>query len=149
SDYRVFRPMLQPALTASTLSLLRDRMDTFPTDALLAEAQQLFEERPRTFNELRAELLKRFPDADERAMGYSVRTHLPLIVVPGEHEWGFRADAEFEVADEWRGRMLEPDHQPHALALRYLAAFGPASAGDLQAWSGLRGTAAVLNELRT
>jgi Winged helix DNA-binding domain len=148
SDYRVFRPMLQPALTIGMRAILGDRTKSFPFDALLAEAQRLFEERPRTFIELRAELLKRFPDADERAMGYAVRTHLPLIVVPCEHEWGFRADAAFGLADEWRGRPLEPDDRPHALALRYLAAFGPASTRDLQAWSGFRGLASVLDELR-
>jgi hypothetical protein len=147
-DYLVFRPMLQPALSTGMRAVLGDRTQSFPWDALLTEAQRLFEERPRTFTDLRAELMTLFPAADERAMGYSVRTHLPLIVVPGEHEWGFRADTAFALAEEWRGRPLDSDDRPHALALRYLAAFGPASASDLQAWSGLRGITSVLNELR-
>jgi hypothetical protein len=147
-DYLAFRPMLQPALSQGMRSVLGDRAKGFPLDALLAEARRVFQEEPRTFTQVRAELVKIFPDADERAMGYAVRTHLPLIVSPGEHPWGFRADAPFALAEDRLGRPLEVDSRPHALALRYLAAFGPASTADLQAWSGLRSLAPVMSELR-
>jgi hypothetical protein len=68
--------------------------------------------------------------------------------MPGEQEWGYRADADFALVEGWLETLAETDARPHALVLRYLAAFGPASAGDVQAWSGLTGLAAVLNELR-
>lgn len=148
TDYAAFRPVLQPALTLGMRSILKDRLNSFPLDALITEARRLFAERSRTFAELREALLERFPDADERAMGYAVRTQLPLIVMPGEHEWGFRGVADFALAEGWLGQPLAADDRPHALLLRYLAAFGPASASDIQAWSGLRGLATVLNELR-
>jgi hypothetical protein len=147
-DYAAFRPALQPALSLGMRSILRDRVKSFDLDALLIEARGLFAERPRTFMEVRSALLELYPDADERAMGYAVRTHLPLILVPGEHEWAFPGDADFALADEWLDRPLETEGRPHALVLRYLAAFGPASATDIQAWSGLAGLTAVLNELR-
>jgi hypothetical protein len=147
-DYAAFRPALQPALTLGMRSILRDRVNSFEMDALLAEARRLFGERPRTFQELRAALLELFPEADERAMGYAVRTNLPLIIRPGEHEWGFHGDAEFALAEGWLDRPLESEERPHALVLRYLAAFGPASASDIQAWSGLAGLAPLLKELR-
>lgn len=148
ADLLAFRPVLQPALTRGMLSILRDRMKSFDLDALLAEARRLFEERPRTFTDLRTELLKRFPQGDERAMGYAVRTQLPLVVTPSEHPWAFRADPEFTLAENWLGEPLTTDDRPHALVLRYLAAFGPASTSDVQAWSGLQGLAPVLNDLR-
>jgi Winged helix DNA-binding domain len=147
-DYLAFRPVLQSALSRGMRAVLGDRAKSFPLNALLAEARQLYEERPQTFSDVRAALVEIFPDADERAMGYAVRTHLPLVVVPGEHEWGFRADAEFTLAEAWLGRSPEIDSGLHALVLRYLAAFGPASTTDVQAWSGLTGLAPVLNELR-
>src|SRR5262249_46694720 len=91
-DYAAFRPVLQPALSLGMRAILRDRVNSFNLDALLTDARRLFAQRPRTFMDLRAALLERYPDADERAMGYAVRTHLPLIVVPGEHEWGFHGE---------------------------------------------------------
>jgi hypothetical protein len=148
SDYLALRPALQPALSLSMRAILRDRADGFALDALLAEARRLFEQGPRTFTELRAELLQVFPDGDERAMGYAVRTHLPLVIAPTEHPWGYRADGAFTLAEEWLGRPLGGENGAQALVLRYLAAFGPASARDVQAWSGLPSLAAVLDELR-
>ncbi|HTE21074.1 MAG TPA: winged helix DNA-binding domain-containing protein, partial [Armatimonadota bacterium] len=71
-----------------------------------------------------------------------------LVILPSEHEWGYRADGDFALAEEWLGQPLEPNPPPHALVLRYLAAFGPASARDVQAWSGLQRIASVLEELR-
>src|SRR5262249_10825784 len=80
--------------------------------------------------------------------GYAVRTQLPLILVPGEHEWGFPGDTDFGLAEDWLDQPLETEDQPHALVLRYLAAFGPAAASDVQAWSGLAGLAPALGEPR-
>ncbi|MCW5978539.1 MAG: AlkZ family DNA glycosylase [Bryobacteraceae bacterium] len=137
ADYPVFRSGLQPALTAAMRSALRDRASGLDVEAIAAAARACFAERPRTFAELRVELLKRFPEADERAMGYLVRTHLPLIVVPGGNHWGYAADAKFADASAWLGRPVEAAADPGALVLRYLAAFGPAAAADAQAWSGL------------
>ncbi len=148
-DYLAFRPVLQPVLTGSMQAILRERTATFEIEALLTEARRLFGERPRTFTEVRTKLLRRFPGADERAMGYAVRTHLPLVVAPAEHDWGFRADPEFTLAEEWLGEPLPADEGPAALVLRYLAAFGPAAASDAQAWCGLGGLATVLDGLRS
>ena len=148
SDYLAFRSTLQTMLSLAMRSILRDRVDSFPMEELLAEARRLFSEQPRTFTELRAALLQQFPQADERAMGFSARTQLPLVIVPGEQQWGFRADGDFALAEEWLGEPIAEEAHPHALVLRYLAAFGPASTADVQAWSGLQGLAPILKELR-
>lgn len=146
-DYLAFRPVLQPMLTGAAESILRDRLQAFDREAVLEEGRRLFAERPRTFTEVRAGLVRAFPGADERAMGYFVRLHLPLIITPEEHEWSYRPDGDFGLIDDW------PD-QPagevalRELVLRYLAAFGPATAADLGAWSGMRGVAAALEALR-
>ena len=105
-------------------------------------------ERPRGFNELRRLLQERFPAVNDRALGYTVRTHVPLVMVPTDAPWGFPSVADFALADEWLGQPLPEDGTPEQLVLRYLAAFGPASAADAQTWSGLQGLAPVLEALR-
>jgi hypothetical protein len=147
-DYLSLRGTLQPALSAGMLSVLRDRAEGLDIPALVEAARRSFVERPRTFTELRAELLNDFPDADERAMGYAVRTHLPLVVVPDDSAWGFRSEPDFADAGSRLGKSPGSEERPDTLVLRYLAAFGPASAVDVQAWSGLTGVRDVLDELR-
>lgn len=147
-DYVAFRATLQPMLAAGMKAILRDRALDLDIPALVGEAHRLFHERPRTFTELRAALVEKFPGLDERAMGYAVRTHLPLVVVPDDSPWGFRADGDFAEAGSWLGREPDPEERPEALVLRYLAAFGPATAADFQAWSGLGGAKAILDGLR-
>jgi hypothetical protein len=140
ADYPTLRATLQPALTAA-MAVLRGRDEGLDVERLLPVARRLLEERPRTFNELRPLLVEAFPDVNERALGYAVRMHLPLAMVPSDDRWSFPADAPFALAD-----IGAPD--PQALVRRYLGAFGPASAADVQAWSGLSGMAAVLEGMR-
>lgn len=82
-------------------------------------------------------------------MGYAVRMELPLLQVPErETEWGYPSAAAFAVAERWLGETLPDDQGPAALALRYFAAFGPASARDFQTWSGFSGATAIVEAMR-
>jgi hypothetical protein len=74
--------------------------------------------------------------------------HLPLVQVPTDAAWGFPADSDFAVAEAWLGAPLGDNESPQALVLRYLAAFGPATAADVQAWSGLQGLREEIAALR-
>ncbi|MFS2292333.1 MAG: winged helix DNA-binding domain-containing protein [Actinomadura sp.] len=108
----------------------------------------LFEQEPRTFNEVRALLQERFPDVNERALGYVVRLCLPLVMVPTQDRWGFPRSSRFTLADDWLGAHPAEQSALDDLVLRYLAAYGPASAADAQAWSGLPEAGAALERLR-
>jgi hypothetical protein len=147
-DLVLLRAALQPMLSAGMQAILRDRARTFDMDGLLAAARECFEEKPRTFDDLRGLLLKRFPKGDERAMGYAVRTHLPLVQLPTDATWGFPASADFALAETWIRKPLSSEAKLKTLVSRYLEAFGPASARDAQAWSGASGLGEVLESLR-
>jgi hypothetical protein len=140
-DFRAFRPVVQPVLSAAYAGVDKRRREGVDVDAVLPVARELLEEEPRTFNALRGLLSERFPDANERGLGYAARTHLPLTMVPTEDRWGFPRDAKFALAE------AGDDDSPRTLVRRYLAAFGPATAADSQTWSGLRGVAEVLEEM--
>lgn len=149
-DYVALRPAIQPVLEAGMRSILRHRGAELPVDRLAAQARALLAKGPLTFADLRDGLKRAHPKADERAMGYAVRMALPLVMVPeGDSAWSFPAQSRFALADDWirRAVALEPA-AADPLVLRYLAAYGPASVRDMQAWSGLPALAETVDRLR-
>jgi DNA glycosylase AlkZ-like len=147
-DYLTFRAVLQPVLTAGMQAILRERAVALDIDGLVGAARAYFGEEARTFAELRAHLIQRFPKADERAMGYAVRMHLPLVQTPqAGSPWAYPASSDFAVAEAWLGAALkEPD--PAAMAMRFLAAFGPARPDDLKTWAGVANAREIFESLR-
>lgn len=149
SDYVAFRGALQPMLTKGMQAILRERAQGLDMDGLQAEACEFFGGKPATFDALRNHLKAKHPGADERAMGYAIRMHLPLVQVPTDDAWGFPAASAFALADDWLGKKVPTVEAPaHTLVRRYLAAFGPATPRDAQVWSGLQSLRAAFEELR-
>ncbi len=146
-DYVAFRAVLQPVLTEAQ-RVLGTRAKGLEPDKVLPVATALYEREPRNFTELRSLLQAEFPDVNERALGYTVRTQLPLVMVPTDDRWGFPSVADFTLAEGWLTEPLSDDDTPDELVRRYLAAFGPATAADVQTWSGLRGAKTILARLR-
>jgi Winged helix DNA-binding domain len=138
-DFVALRPAIQPALESAMHGILRERLDGVDLPALTARARALLHEEPQTFEQLRNRFLQADPAVDERAMGYAVRMLLPLVQVPvADATWAFPSQACFAPADTWLGREIPlKATAPDALIQRYLAGYGPASAADVQAWSGL------------
>ena len=147
ADYAAVRMALQPS-RAVALRVLGARSEGLDLDAVLPAARELLRGTSLTFDAIRAELQLRFPDVNDRALGYAVRTLMPLVMVPApDGRWGFPRVSEFTLADEWIAEPLAQD-AAEALATRYLAAFGPASAKDLERWSAVGGMRAVLDDMR-
>jgi hypothetical protein len=146
-DYAPFRAALDPAL-AGAMRTSDERFRGLDVDALMPVARELLAERPRGFKELRALLAEAFPDAYDRALGYAVRTRLPLVMVATEDPWGYPRVADFTLAESWLGASVDGDGAPEPLVRRYLAAFGPATAADVQTWSGLKKLKPVLEGMR-
>lgn len=142
-DFLAWRMPIQPVLDGGATAIA-GRQDIAK---LTAAGRAFFDEQPRTFDALRKHLAERF-DGNERLMAYVVRMHLPLVLVPDASPWSWAGNASFAVAETFLGKRVAKSMDARALALRYLAAFGPATAADFQTWSGLRTAKAVIEELR-
>ncbi len=103
---------------------------------------------PHTLAQLRAALKARFPDHDPAALAFLCRNRLTLVQVPPRGVWGRTAPITVATAESWTGRARPLDPSIDEVALRYLAAFGPAAVVDVAAWSGLTGLREVLERLR-
>lgn len=149
ADYGALRMALQPPRSVA-LRVLGARAEGLDPEQVLPAARRLLSGSALTFDEIRERLQEQFPDVNDRALGYAVRTLLPLVMVPDEDaRWGFGRTVAFRLAEEWLDQPLaQGDAGACALARRYLGAFGPASAKDLQAWSGVGGMKAVLDGMR-
>lgn len=148
-DYLEFRGTLQPMLSRGMQSILRQRGAVLDLKALEETARVFFGGSPATFDSLRNHFKAKHPEGDERAMAYAIRMNLPLVQVPTDTAWGFPAAADFAMAESWLGSAIPLEPRPaHELVRRYLAAFGPATPGDAQAWSGLQGLREVFESLR-
>lgn len=142
ADWSSFRPPAQPALTRA-LRALGKRVEAIDVDAVAAAASELLAQAPRTAGELRTLLHAAFPAHEDRALGYTARTSVPLTLVPSEDLYGFSRDPRLALAEP-----KPPLGTAEDLVLRYLGAFGPASVADAQEWSGLSALAPVFAGLR-
>jgi hypothetical protein len=147
ADFVSLRPAMQPALNLALTSILRSRKREVDLDRVVREAKKFFARSPATFDALRDHLLEAFPGEDERAMGYAVRMQLPLVQVPTDARWGFPGAADFALAEEWLDAPIASTAPASRLALRYLAAFGPATPADFQTWSGLSGGKEIFSSI--
>jgi hypothetical protein len=147
-DYGAFRPILQMALDHGLKSVLRDRMKAVDSAAIVSMARAFFE-TAHTFDELRDSLAKKEAKEDVRARAFAARLLVPLVQVSDGSRWAYPGVARFILADEW---IKPPKKSKSAdlrdLVRRYLAAFGPASVTDAQAWSGIPALGPTFDALR-
>ncbi|MEJ8660696.1 MULTISPECIES: winged helix DNA-binding domain-containing protein [Streptomyces] len=136
-DCLTLRPFAQAGGPDRELRMFLKRLDGVDLDRLTAIGRELVEERPRPVGELRDALLAHWPDADPLALTTAVRCLLPLVQITPRGLWGRSGQVTLTTAEQWFGRPVEPVPRPDAIVRRYLAAFGPASVKDMQAWSGL------------
>ncbi len=148
-DYLVLRPVLQsvPAQTFKSSACARS-IAGVDLDELVAAGWAHLEERPRSLSELGALLAERWPDRDASSLAAAVGFLAPLIQVPPRGLWNQSGQARLTPAESWLGRPLAPESAPDEVVLRYLAAFGPATTGDIRIWSRLTGLREVVEQLR-
>ena len=144
------RPLMQPVLDAELarhpeFAPLLEGVDLGP---VLEHARAVFAEWPRTGPELRGALAERFPTLDAAAMAYACRCRLSLVQVPPRGLWGRSSQVTTTTAEAWLGRPVISQTSVDDVVLRYLAAFGPATAADVTTWCRLTGMRAVFDRLR-
>jgi hypothetical protein len=123
-------------------------LDGVDLDELGAEGRRLLDERPRSGNDLGKALTERWPGRDPASLGYAVRSRVPVVQVPPRGLWGKRGGPVLASGETWLGQPIGTDDAPDEMILRYLAAFGPASAADAQTWCWRTRLGPVLERLR-
>jgi len=146
ADALALRPVVQPVLDRD---LFRNHthgrwMRDLDTDAVVRYARTL---PPLTPADLGARLLGRWPDNNAAALAYAARNLLPMVQTPPRGVWGRSGRTVHAPLEDWVGAPLSA-MSPETLVLRYLAAYGPATVRDVQAWCGLTRLGEVVDRLR-
>jgi hypothetical protein len=150
ADCLRLRPLYQPMLERyfDTGTPFARNLDGVDRQELAAAGRRLLEEQPLTLAELGNALGALWPGRDPTSLAYGIRHLLPIVQVPPRGLWGKGGASRSTTAEHWLGAAMGDDASPEPMIRRYLAAFGPASTADVQAWSGLRGLKPVLERMR-
>jgi hypothetical protein len=144
------RPLMQPVLERLLYSgsPFGRGIKGVDTEKLVLLGRHLLNERPRTLAELRPLLGEGWPDRDANDIAQAFHYLAPLVQVPPRGLWGKGGRATWATIEGWLGRPLETAPSQEELVLRYLAAFGPASTRDMQAWCGIMQLKPVFEAMR-
>jgi Winged helix DNA-binding domain len=124
------------------------QLDGVDVGAVVAAGRELLGGEPRSGPELARLLAPRWPEHDPQALSYAVRFLLPLAHVTPRGVWGQRSGVKVTTLTAWIGQGVDGHAPPDETIERYLAAFGPATAMDISAWSGLAGVREAVERLR-
>jgi hypothetical protein len=146
ADALRLRPLLQPMIERRLPPSLR--MDHAGREELVTAARELLRDRALTARELGAALVERGLGDDATVMGNVANAYVPMVQVPPRGVWGAGGQARYATLQAWTGSQPEGEPSIDELVMRYLRSFGPASAKDMQNWSGLTRLKPVFERLR-
>jgi hypothetical protein len=140
-DFLTFRPLLSPKIERDLTAHFGRNLTGVDRAELRDAAAALLAQTPLTRTELGRRLAGRWPGHDPGALAYAATHLLTLVQVPPRGLWGESGPSAWFPAATWLADTTVPPlterEVTDQLVLRYLAAYGPASVNDIQAWSGL------------
>ncbi|GHH52487.1 winged helix DNA-binding domain-containing protein [Lentzea cavernae] len=150
-DCMTLRPLVQQVLdrdlyTNSSHAAVVKGLDL---DEVVAAGLALLDEQPRTPADLGRALHERWPDRKPDTLAYAVRNLSALVQIPPRGTWGGTSRTIHASATTWLDRPVDPAPSVETMIRRYLAAFGPASVNDVQAWCGLTKLNEVVGRIRS
>jgi hypothetical protein len=148
ADCRFLRPLMEPVLEQRLKGTFSRELAGVDTEALASLCRTLTEPQPLISADLGARLNQRWPESGPLALANAARAYVPLIQVPPRGIWGTTGPVALIPAETWLGGPLDDAPSVDEMVIRYLAAFGPASVMDVQAWSGLTRLREVTERLR-
>jgi len=93
-------------------------------------------------------LAARWPGADPPSLAQAATMLMPVVQVPPRGLWRASGQAKWITADVWLPDAAVEHERVETIVRRYLAAFGPATVKDIQAWSGLTRLKQVVDGMR-
>jgi hypothetical protein len=148
-DCLEIRPLIQPVVERQwRYSPFAKALSGLDLDEVLDAGLALLAEGPQTAGAIGKRLAERWPDRDPSSLGYAIRWNVPLVQIPPRGLWGRGGQPVLETVERWLDARLSTKPSLDDLVLRYLAAFGPATAKDAGVWSWLTGLGRVMERLR-
>lgn len=123
-------------------------LDPRQVPGIVEAGRALLQDNPMTIGALGAELASRWPELPKGALAQACRFLLPLVQTTPRGVWGASHQATWALAADWLGKPVPSGGSPVNVLKRYLAAFGPATVADMQAWSGLTGLRSHVDQMR-
>jgi hypothetical protein len=148
-DCHRLRTLVQPALDR----MLRANathgkpLAAIDVSAVVDAAKRLLDAEALTPGEIGARLAEQWPETPPGSLAEAARSLLPLVQVPPRALWQRSGQVRLTTATAWLGKPRGKPLTIDELVMRYLAAFGPASAADVQTWSGLTRLGEVLDRM--
>ncbi len=151
-DYSWLRPAVQPVVaTALKSSYYASEIDGLDLDELTRVGRELLAGSTLTRKEFGRLLAERFPGRHGGRLADTVEVTAALTHTAQNAAWGgwrHPSNVAVTLAEEQTGVPLSEGRDLKTLIRRYLAAFGPASVMDVQAWSGLTKLREVTDAMR-
>jgi hypothetical protein len=150
-DFSWLRLVLRPLLSRVQRNVFGRRTAGVDLDELVTVTRELLAGRSLTRSELGRLLGERWPQNERGALAWSAQYLEPMLHPAPSGTWGtVGRSVPCVLASDWL-EEAGPDGDRSAARLlvrRYLTAYGPATVGDIRAWSGVSGLREIVDGMR-